>query len=136
MGALQKSGSKAGSGSISVFGTKDWANFEDICGVTKNKFNLHWASANDLNYNLPETKKMLRQFRRKFKCDMSKYSAHGFDVMYHFATTLLMDKPNATGVINNFDLQQVGEGNGFENNQAYILKHVDFELERVGSLHE
>jgi LysM repeat protein len=136
MGALQKSGSKAGSGSISVFGTKDWANFEDIRGVTKNKFNLHWASANDLNYNLPETKKMLRQFRRKFKCDMSKYSAHGFDVMYHFATTLLMDKPNATGVINNFDLQQVGEGNGFENNQAYILKHVDFELKRVGSLHE
>lgn len=136
MGALQKSGSKAGSGSISVFGTKDWANFEDIRGVTKNKFNLHWASANDLNYNLPETKKMLRQFRRKFKCDMSKYSAHGFDVMYHFATTLLMDKPNTAGVINNFDLQQVGEGNGFENNQAYILKHVDFELERVGSLHE
>ena len=136
MGALQKSGSKAGSGTISVFGTKDWGNFEDIRGVTKNKFNLHWASANDLNYNLPETKKLLRQFRRKFKCDMSKYSAHGFDVMYHFTTTLLMDKPNAPGVINNFDLQQVGEGNGFENNQAYILKHVEFELERVGTLHE
>jgi LysM repeat protein len=136
MNALQKSGAKAGNGTISVFGTKDWAGFEDIKGGAKNKYNLHWASANDLNYTLPVTKNMLRQYRRKFKSDMSKYAAHGFDVMFYFSTTLLMGKEAGEGVINSFDLEQVGAGNGFENNQAYILKHVDYELVRIGIVNE
>lgn len=136
MNALQKSGNKAGTGSISVFATKDWAMFDDIKGVTRNKFNLHWASANDLNYSLPATKNLLRQYRRKYKADMNKYGAHGFDVMFYFTRTLLMDKAAGEGVINAFNPEQIAPGNGFENNQAYILKHVDFELERVGLVHE
>lgn len=136
MNALQKSGGKAGNGSISVFATKDWAMFDDIKGVTRNKFNLHWASANDLNYSLPATKNLLRQYRRKYKADMNKYAAHGFDVMFYFTRTLLMDKAAGEGVINAFNPEQIAPGNGFENNQAYILKHVDFELERVGLVHE
>jgi LysM repeat protein len=135
MSALQKSGAKAGNGTISVFGTKDWAGFEDIKGGAKNKYNLHWASANDLNYTLPETKNLLRQYRRKYKADLSKY-AHGFDVMFYFSRTLLMGKESGQGVINSFDLEQVGAGNGYENNQAYILRHVDYELVRIGTVNE
>lgn len=136
MSALQKHGSKAGTGTISVFATKDWANFDDIKGVTRNTYNLHWASANDLNYTLPGTKNLLRQYRRKYKADLTKYGAHGFDVMFYFSRTLLMEKTAGEGVINAFDLEPVSAGNGYENNQAYILKNVDYELVRVGVVHE
>lgn len=136
MGSLQKSGSKAGTGTISVFGTKEWAMFDDIRGVTRNKFNLHWASASDLNYALPETKSVLRQFRRKFKTDMSKYSAQGYDVTLHFCRTLLLEKESVQGIMNVFNLQHVGEGNGLENSQAFIVKNVEFELERVAVVNE
>lgn len=136
MGNLQKSGSKAGTGTISVFGTKEWSMFDDIRGVTRNKFNLHWASASDLNYTLPETKNALRQFRRKFKADMSKYSAQGFDVMLHFCRTLLLEKESTQGIMNVFGLEKAGEGNGFENRQAFIVKNVEFELERVAIVNE
>lgn len=136
MNLLQKSGGKAGSGSISVFATKEWALFDDIRGSVRNKYNLHWASGNDLNYTLPETKNLLRQFRRTYRADMSKYAAHGFDVMYYFTSTLLMDKTSEAGVINAFDPEQVASGSGYESNQAYVLKYVDYELERVGLVHE
>jgi len=136
MNTLHKSGSKAGNGTISVFGTKDWAGFEDIKGVLKNKYNLHWASSNDLNYTLPETKNLLRKYRRKYKSDLTKFGAHGFDVMYYFSATLLMNQTSKEGVINAIEMEQIGAGNGFENNQAYILKHVEYELVRVGIVHE
>jgi LysM repeat protein len=136
MSALQKSGSKAGAGTISVFGTKDWASFDDIKGSVRNKYNLHWVSGSDLNYSLPETKNLLRLYRRKYKADMTKYGAHGFDVMFYFSRTLLMGKEAGEGVINSFDPEPVSAGNGFENNQAYILKHVDYELVRVATVQE
>ncbi len=136
MNTLHKSGSKAGNGTISVFGTKDWGNFEDIKGVLKNKYNLHWASSNDLNYTLPETKKLVRKYRRKYKSDLTKFGAHGFDIMFYFANTLLMEQASKEGVINAIEMEQVGLGNGYENNQAYILKHVEYELVRVGIVHE
>jgi hypothetical protein len=97
---------------------------------------LHWASSNDLNYTLPATKNLLRQYRREYKADLTKYGAHGFDVLLYFARTLLMEKATGEGVINAFTLEQVGEGNGYENNQAYILKHVEFELTRVSLVKE
>lgn len=136
MNTLHKSGSKAGSGTISVFGTKEWSNFDDIKGALKNKYNVHWASSNDLNYTLPATKNLLRQYRRQYKADLTKYGAHGFDVMLYFSRTLLMEKATGECVINAFTLEQVGEGNGYENNQAYILKHVEFELTRVALVKE
>lgn len=136
MNLLQKSGSRAGSGTISVFGTKEWAGFDDIKGVVRNKYNLHWASSSDLNYSLPETKRLLRKYRIKFRADMSRYAAHGFDVLFYFSRTLLMDEKCSQGVINAFDMEQVSAGNGFENNQCFILKHVDFELIRLALVHE
>lgn len=136
MNTLHKSGSKAGNGTISVFGTKDWANFDDIKGVVRNKYNVHWASSSDLNYTLPETKSLLRRYRAKYHSDMSRYGAHGFDVMYYFTRSLLMDKKPEQGVMNAFDMKQISEGNGFENDQCFILKNTDFELVRVALMHE
>jgi LysM repeat protein len=136
MNTLHKSGGKAGNGTITVFGTKDWASFDDIRGIFKNKYNLHWAASSDLNYTLDQTKSLLRKFRARYNADMSKYSAQGFDVTYYFVRTLLMDKEAGQGVINAFDMKQVSPGNGFENDQCFILRNADYELIRVALLHE
>lgn len=136
MNTLQKSSDKSGSGTISVFGTKDWSGFDDITGYQKNKFNLHWATSSDLNYTLPETKRLLRKYRSSYKADMSRYGAHGFDVVYYFSSSLLMQKKAIQGVINAFDMEQVSPGNGYENNQCFIVKHADYEVVRVGLVHE
>lgn len=136
MTLLQKSASKAGNGTVTVLGTKEWANFESVSGYMKTKFNITWASSSDLNYTLESTQQLLKLFRSKYKTDMGRVSAHGFDVMYYFAATLLMNQKVDQEVMNDFEMELVGQGSGFENNSCFILRHQDYELIRVASLHE
>lgn len=133
---MHKFNERAGNGTISVFGTKDWGGFEEIIGYMKNKYNVSWVSSSDLNYNLPATKNLLRKFRYKYKSDLTRYSAHGFDVMFYFTNSLLMQQKPELGIVNAFDMKQVGKGNGYENGQCFLLKHENYELVRVGLAHE
>ena len=67
---------------------------------------------------------------------MNKFGAQGFDVMYYFMKTLLLEETVKEQVINAFNLEKVAQGSGFENKQCFIVKHVDYELVRAGVYHE
>ena len=127
---------KAGSGSISVFGTKDWSNFDDITGNMKNDLTITWASSSDLNYKREETKNLLRIYRREYKADLNKYGAHGYDVVSYFISSLLMDEATTYSCMNNFHIEQTEPGSGFENIGVIILQNKDFELIRVDEIDE
>lgn len=135
MNALHKVGSKSGSGTISVFGTKEWVNFDDIRGYYKNKYNFHFASANDFNYSYDATKTLLKNYRQKYNADLSKYGTQGFDVLFHFVNELLLDK-KAEGVMNAITLKSVAVGSGFENKACFILKQEDFEIIKLAELND
>ncbi len=129
--ALNKVATKAGSGTISFFGTKDWVNYDDIKGYYKNKYNFHYASANDFNYSYPETKNLMRHYRRDYNADLSKFGTQGFDVTFYFIQLLLMDDKPDAGVMNNIKLISTGPGNGQENGSCFILKQEDYEIIKV-----
>jgi hypothetical protein len=134
--AVHKSSAKAGDGAITIIGTKDWAGFDDISGYYKTKYAISWAASSDLNYTLEQAKQMGRLYRNKYKADLNKYAAQGFDVFYYFVQTLLNNQEVKEQVVNAFNMSTVAAGSGFENNQCFILKHVDYELIRVGIYHE
>ena len=133
---LDKVSSKAGSGTISVFGTKDWANNDDIKGYYKNKFNLHFATPYDFNYSYDPTKKLLKKYRVKYNSDLSKYGVQGFDVSLYFLADFLLNKTIPTGVMNKISMKSVGSGSGYENKTCFILKQVDYEMIQVGMINE
>lgn len=135
MNALHKVGSKSGSGTISVFGTKEWVNFDDIRGYYKNKYNFHFASANDFNYSYDATKTLLKHYRQKYNADLSKYGTQGFDVLFHFVNELLLDK-KSNGVMNAIAVKSVAVGSGFENKTCFILKQEDFEIIKLAELND
>ncbi len=134
--AVHKNNAKAGDGTITILGTKDWAGFDDISGYYKTKYAISWSTASDLNYTLPATKQLLYLYRTAYKADMNKFGAQGFDVMYYFLKTLLMEEKVKEQVINAFNLEKVATGSGYENKQCFIVKHVDYELVRAGIYHE
>lgn len=133
---LHKSAGKYAEANISVLGMKDWAGFDELSGYYKTKYKVSWASTNDINYKLPETQVLLRLFRTKYKVDLSKVSAHAFDVFYFFTKTLLMDQTVNKEVVNTFDMKQVNQSSGFENKGVFILSHDNFELVRVAIVTE
>lgn len=136
MTELNKVASKAGAGSITVFGTKEWANFDDIKSYLKNRYNFHFASANDFNYSYPETKHLTSLYRTKYNADLSKYSTQGFDVVFYFINKMLMGQNPKDGVMNSIRMEKAGEGNGQENKACFILKQEDYEIIKMELINE
>ncbi len=127
---------KAGSGTITVLGTKDWANFDDITGNMKNDLNITWPTSADLNYKSENTKALLRIYRREFKADLNKFGAQGYDVVSYFTSYLLMDKTTIYQCMNNFHVEQTEPGSGFENKGVIIVQNQNFELIRIAEIDE
>ncbi|MDD2983427.1 MAG: LysM peptidoglycan-binding domain-containing protein [Crocinitomicaceae bacterium] len=136
MTEMNKVASKAGAGSITVFGTKEWGNFDDIKSYMKNKYSLHFASANDFNYSYPETKNLTSLYRSKYNADLSKYSTQGFDVTFYFINKMLMGQDPKDGVMNSIRLQNLKDGNGQENKASFILKQEDYEIIKMDLINE
>ena len=136
MTELNKVASKAGAGTITVFGTKEWVNFDDIKSYLKNRYNFHFASANDFNYTYPETKHLTSVYRNKYNADLSKYSTQGFDVVFYFINKMLMGEKPKDGVMNAIHLQDLKDGNGQENKACFILKQEDYEIIKVDLINE
>jgi len=122
--------------SITVFGTKEWLNFDQISGTYKNKFNLHFASPNDFNYTYDATKKIVKKYRKTYGADMPKMAVQGFDVILYFSSKYLLDQEPTAGIMSDIKMVQKGEGNGFENNNCYILKQEDFEIIKLAETYE
>ncbi|MBI1836813.1 MAG: LysM peptidoglycan-binding domain-containing protein [Flavobacteriia bacterium] len=119
---------KSLTGVISVLGTKDWMNFDEISGEYRNRYNFQFPSPNDFNYSYEGTKEIMKKYRKEYNADMSKMAVQGFDVSFYFCMKYLIGKEPKEGVMTNFQLFQKGQGNGFENGNVYILKQQDFEL--------
>lgn len=134
--SLHKSIGKSPNADVTVMGVKEWGGFDDIAGYYKSRYKITWASSSDLNYSLPDTQTLLRLYRKKYRADMNKAGAHGFDVVYYFSKTLLMKEEVASEVINSFELKTTSVGGGYENQSCFILKHEDYELVRVGVFYE
>lgn len=115
-------------GNISVFGTKDWLLFENINGAYKNKYNFQFVAPNEFSYSNESTKNMARSYRRVYNADLSKMAVQGYDVMMFFCLKYLMNENPERGVMSNFKMVQKGVGNGYENNNYFILQQQDFEI--------
>lgn len=136
MNSLEKASAKAGSGKITVFGTKDWLNNDEIKGYYKNKFTLHFASPYDFNYSYDASKRLLRKYRVKYNADLSKYGTQGFDVSLYFIQKFLLGKDSENGVMNRFAIENVGNGSGYENKTCFIMKQENYELIQLEVIHD
>jgi LysM repeat protein len=136
MNAVHSNNAKAGNGNISIFGTKEWVNFDDIKGAFKNKYNFHYASSNDFNYSYDATKQILKKYRAKYNADMSKYGAQGFDITYFFLKDILLDGKADAGIMNKISIGSTGAGNGKENKMCFIIKQQDYEYIKVAEIND
>jgi LysM repeat protein len=116
---------------IRIFATKDWAAFDEIRGQFKNKFNLHFASPNDLNYKDERTMNLLRRYRIAYNADMTKMSVQGYDVVLGFCADFFLNKPQGRLIMNRFEQVQADAGSGFENKSAFLIEVEDYQFINV-----
>ena len=116
---------------ITIAGTKEWMNFEDIKLLYKEKYHFTFASPNDLNYQDPSTISLNKSYRTRYQADLTKMATQGFDVLYYFVSRMCLDAAEPTSIMNEFELQQLRENDGFENKRVFILKQESYQLKRL-----
>ncbi len=131
MNSLNEASAKLDAELISIYGTKEWMNMDEIKASFRNKFHFHFSSPNDLNYSYETTATLLKKYRTKYRADLSKIAVQGYDVFAYFCSLLMLEDKSIPLVMNNFNLVQLGNTNGFENEHAFVLKQSDFELKNA-----
>jgi LysM repeat protein len=136
MASLAAVSEKNVSGVISVYGTKDWENYSNLESEHLMKFNVHFATPYDLNYKNARTKNFDKAYRAEYRTQVSKMALQGYDVTMYFCQSLLMGKNTQKGIMNDFHIEQKGEGNGYENTACFIMKHNDYGFKKIFEIHD
>lgn len=122
---------------ISVYGIKEWENFNELKLNYKLKLNLHYPSSISLNYQDSSVVDFIHLFRKKYQTDPNKYAIQGFDVAFYFASHFLMGTPiEGEAVMNDFHYAKRGLHNGVENNNVFILRYDGFEIREQSRVYE
>ena len=121
---------------LTLIGTKDWVNFDDISAEAKNRLNFHYASSVDFDITSQETGKLKKLYRKKYNTALTKYAVQGFDVTMYFVKKILLEQKPGDGIMNIINPLPLKEGNGFENRASYILKQDDYKIVKVGEIND
>lgn len=113
---------------VTIYGTKDWVNFEEINNVYKNKYNFHYPGPNYLDYYADELVEMNRNFRLRFNTDLSKVSIQAYDLTTYFSCHFFGLNAQCKALMNDFNPVQIDKGDGFENRSVFIVEQENFEL--------
>jgi len=130
MNNLSKLSHKIGN-STYIFGTDEWLNMKEINAFYRNKYRLTVPMSMDLNYGYDRTKIIHQKYRSRYQSDFTKIAIQGFDVMYHFCSELLLERPVGQLIMNKFENVQIGPNHGFENQHVDILTHEDYQLKNI-----
>jgi LysM repeat protein len=128
MNNLNRSAFKSKSDDLFVYGTKNWANFEDINNVYKNKYNFRFPSSNFMDYYSDAMIELNRMYRVRFKTDLSKMAAQAYDITLFFCSDFFLGNSAPNLVMNDFQMQQVSDADGYENTNIFIVEQGDYEL--------
>lgn len=134
---LMSIATKSNAPKISLFGTRDWLNYEDISAEIKNKLQFQYCAAVNFDGTEDAVKKLKKLYRAKYNTQLTKYAAQGFDITMFFVIEYLLDRENnKQGVINNIKLINTIEGSGKENSACFIFKQVDFKTIKIAEVNE
>ncbi|NOZ35703.1 MAG: LysM peptidoglycan-binding domain-containing protein [Chlorobi bacterium] len=128
---------------LEIIGSDKWINFQNINSAVFNRISFNFISPLFVNYNSPDVKKFIVNFRTVYKTEPSFFAFQGYDIAYYFLNTLrkygrifqfcvsAKDAfPNHRGLISNFNFERINTTGGFENKSSFILKFNDtFQLE-------
>ena len=121
---------------VTLFGTRDWLNYDDISSEIKNKLHFQYCASVNFDLASDEVKKMKKIYKAKYNTQLTKYAAQGFDVtLYFIQENILGIKPDQ-GVINHFQIIESLEGSGQENTACFVFKQNDFKVVKIAEVNE
>jgi LysM repeat protein/ABC-type branched-subunit amino acid transport system substrate-binding protein len=116
-----------GNQTVSIFGLKEWADWKEVNGTIMNKYEFTYASPTHFDLRDPQVINFHKQFRRFYGADLTKTACQGYDAVLNVCSAFFLDKELKKGLINSYQMNQIGKGNGIQNEGGFVLKFQDFE---------
>lgn len=126
--SLNRSSFRSDPGNIIVYGMKEWVNFTSVNDIYKNKYKFHFTSPNFLDYNSDKVNEVNEAFRNEYNTDMSKMAIQGYDIMNYFCDSFFLELESKASLMNDFQIEQIGQGHGNENSKSFVISQEEFEL--------
>ncbi|MDX2359748.1 MAG: LysM peptidoglycan-binding domain-containing protein [Crocinitomicaceae bacterium] len=130
---INRSSFRARPDGVQLYGTREWLKFSELNNVFMNKYNFHFAEQTHLDYYSDEMIALNKGFRLKYKTDMSKIAVQAYDVVLHSCSDFFLSGERPMLIMNDINLEQVSEMDGYENSHVFIIEQEEFELIKVGS---
>lgn len=123
-----------------VVGLEDWIDFETIDEKYKSRFNLNVVTSGFIDYNAPDVKRFIKEFRTEYGIVPDKYAINGFDAAFTNLSGLLLYGTayaqnyhllNTDGFSSGSQYKSVEAGSGYENQAVYFLEYNDYQVKLV-----
>jgi LysM repeat protein len=128
MSTLSKSEFRSRKDNIYVYGMKEWVDFTDVNNLYKNKYHFHFASPNFVDYYTDEMIEINKGFREVYKVDFAKMSVQAYDVTMFYCSSFFLNNSNPNLLMNDFNMVQLSELDGFENSNVFVIEQEEYEL--------
>lgn len=122
---------------IVLFGMQSWMQYDNMDYEYFNELEVHIPTNGFVEYEKPDTKKFVLQYRDRFKTDPAMYAFQGYDVTFYFLSALQkygsgflnnLSTHYANGLETSFRFSQFPSDSGFENKSVLMLKYQNYQL--------
>lgn len=122
---------------ITVFGMDKWNSFGYIDYRYLNNLRVHTPRNNWVNFEDPETEKVVKRFRERYFNEPSEWSWLGYDLSFFMLSSLHQNgtafyenwsnkSSYSDGYSRRFHFQRIGPNSGFENKGSRIVKMENY----------
>jgi LysM repeat protein/ABC-type branched-subunit amino acid transport system substrate-binding protein len=123
---------------ITLIGMNDYPTFKSINIEYFHKLNLHFVTPNFVDYNEPEVKSFIKNYRDKFLAEPNPFSYRGYDIAKFYIDAYRQNGRNFTNKISsvatntlqsNFKPRRIKEFSGFMNKSLFVVNFTpDYEM--------
>lgn len=122
---------------VVVFGTDEWAKYDQIDITHKLRSNVHIPAPTFVDFDTIHVHKTIRSFRNRFHTDPDKYALMGFDLAYYWLAGYATEGLDFANNVQNYDIkmnqtrfnfQKMNSSSGCLNKSVYILKYENYKL--------
>ena len=116
---------------VIIYGTKKWVEFTGVHNSYKNDYNMRFASPNFVDYYTDQMVEMNKVYRALYDTDFAKMAVQGYDIMLYACSHFFLEDAPVNLLMNDFNIEQIDEGDGYENKHIYVIEQEDYELINV-----
>lgn len=125
---------------IEIYALENFMEYDGINVELKLKYHLHLTSSSFIDYKDEKVIKFIKNYRKEYGTEPSKYAFVGFDVAFYHAIAMSNFGKSYSSYYgsvkvpllqSSYVLKRTDNVSGFENQSVYILAYQDYELVKI-----